>query len=181
MAEQTDTPADDLQKDRGDIATRFQKGNDAWKARSKHGRNPIHTPETLLEAIAEYLEWVEAHPLYEEQVKVVDKCVETVAVSKPRAMTISACARFCGVTYKTWDQWRKHPDFSEIVEEADEIIREQKFEGAAAGLFNANIIARDLGLREASDSRVKHSGGIGLADLSSMTDEELMEIVAGKL
>ncbi|MDC9826565.1 terminase small subunit, partial [Devosia sp. ZB163] len=30
----------------------------------------------------------------------------------------------------------------------DEIIRAQKFEGAAAGLLNPNIIARDLGLAD---------------------------------
>ena len=35
----------------------------------------------------------------------------------------------------------------------DSIIRTQKFEGAAADLFNANIISRDLGLvdRQARD------------------------------
>ena len=43
--------------------------------------------------------------------------------------------------------------FSELTAMIDSIIRTQKFEGAAADLFNANIISRDLGLvdRQARD------------------------------
>lgn len=36
----------------------------------------------------------------------------------------------------------------EVTTYVEEIIRTQKFEGAAVGAFNANIIARDLGLSD---------------------------------
>lgn len=42
-------------------------------------------------------------------------------------------------------------DFSAVINKIEEIIYQQKFEGAAVGLFNSNIIARDLGLRDKQD------------------------------
>ena len=38
-----------------------------------------------------------------------------------------------------------------VIDDIEKIIYRQKFEGAAAGLLNANIIARDLGLRDKQD------------------------------
>lgn len=42
-------------------------------------------------------------------------------------------------------------DYVDIITRIREVIRTQKFEGAAAGFLNANIIARDLGLKEQHD------------------------------
>lgn len=46
--------------------------------------------------------------------------------------------------------FRAMEGFSDITTRAEEIIYDQKFSGAAADLLNANIIARDLGLKEQS-------------------------------
>lgn len=41
--------------ERGDVATRFQKGNNEWEKRSSHGRNPIlKSPDDLWTACCEY-------------------------------------------------------------------------------------------------------------------------------
>jgi hypothetical protein len=77
-----------------------------------------------------------------------------VKVPKMRAMTIAGLCLHIGVTHETWCQYRKRDEeFSEVTAMIDSIIRTQKFEGAAADLFNANIISRDLGLvdRQARD------------------------------
>jgi len=130
----------------------FQSGNQFWKARSSHGRNSIYTePEVLLEACNQYFEWIEENPLIEHKPMIVDKTVEMVLVPKIRAMTIEGCARFVRLGYSTWCEYRQKPDFSEVIKEAEEIMREQKFTGAAGGFLNPNIIARDLGLKERSD------------------------------
>ena len=47
-------------------------------------------------------------------------------------------------------------DFSTVITHVKETIRNQKFEGAAAGFLNPNIIARDLGLRDKSE--IDHIG-----------------------
>jgi hypothetical protein len=40
------------------------KGNQFWKIRSSHGRNPIFAkPDDLWEACCQYFEWVDKHPL----------------------------------------------------------------------------------------------------------------------
>ena len=44
--------------------------------------------------------------------------------------------------------------FIEIIRAIDKIMFAQKFEGAASGAFNANIIARDLGLTDKSELKV---------------------------
>ena len=55
-----------------------------------------------------------------------------------------------------------------IITRIREAIYQQKFEGASVGAFNANIIARDLGLADKQDVKVK-----SLNALESMTDEQL--------
>ena len=42
-------------------------------------------------------------------------------------------------------------DFIEVLTRIDDLFYSFKFEGAAAGILNANIIARDLGLKDAKD------------------------------
>ena len=60
------------------------------------------------------------------------------------------------------------PQEPAVIEKIESIIRSQKFEGAAADLLNANIIARDLGLKDSSETT--HNGSIGFTD---MTNEQL--------
>lgn len=70
-----------------------------------------------------------------------------VCVPKTRAMTVQGCCLFIGITTETWGRYCKpDQDFSGITKNVDMTIRTQKFEGAAADLFNSSIIARDLGL-----------------------------------
>ena len=42
-------------------------------------------------------------------------------------------------------------DFSTIISRIEEVIYNQKFQGAAADLLNANIISRELGLADKSE------------------------------
>jgi hypothetical protein len=67
-----------------------------------------------------------------------------------RAFTWDGLELYLGVEslreYKT-----TYKDFSQVITYIGKIISTQKFEGAAAGLLNPNIIARDLGLRDNSD------------------------------
>lgn len=132
------------------------KGNQFWKARTKHGRDKIFASDELLwEACCEYFQWVEDNPLWENKVAQYQGEVIDMPVAKMRAMTISGLCLFLDITRETWGQWRKDKDFSDVVTRAEEVIYSQKFAGAAADLLNANIIARDLGL--ADKTEVKQS------------------------
>lgn len=134
------------------------KGNEFWKARSTHGRNPIFaTPDDLWAAAAEYFEWVEAHPLYEDKITSFQGVNIHEPIAKMRAMTISGLCIFLDIARSTWDEYRANKDFSGIVTRVEDVIRTQKFEGASADLLNPSIIARDLGLAEKSE----HTGKDG--------------------
>ena len=67
-------------------------------------------------------------------------------VAHIRAMTIGGLCIYLGIAQKTWFEYVKKPEMRKITSNVTEIIRKQKFEGAAADMLNANIIARDLGL-----------------------------------
>ncbi len=55
-------------------------------------------------------------------------------------------------------QKEEYKDFFGVYTRISQIIRTQKFEGAAVGLFNANIIARDLGLADKQSSELHWQG-----------------------
>jgi len=113
----------------------------------------------LWEACVEYFEWIEANPLKEGKLFQFQGEIVDGEISKMRAMTIGGLCIFLGINRSTWQDYRTKDDFSGIVEQVDEIIRDQKFSGAAAGLLNSNIIARDLGLKELSEQDIGNKGG----------------------
>lgn len=149
------------------------KGNEFWRARSSHGRKPIFPDqEALWAACVEYFEWVDANPLKESQAFAYQGEVKTHEIPKMRAMTLAGLCIFLDINRCTWDEYRTRDGFTEVTTRVDEIIRSQKFEGAAAGLLNANIIARDLGLAEKNELTGK--GGDPVQIIISSQDANLL-------
>ena len=128
-------------------------GNQFWKVRSSHGRNPqFTTADELWQACCEYFQWVEDNPLYEDRIISFQGAATHVPTAKMRAMTIEGICIFLDIDKKTWRNWREsRQDLFPVVQRAEEVIRCQKFTGAAADLLNANIIARDLGLADKTE------------------------------
>jgi hypothetical protein len=123
--------------------------NKFWKSRSSHGRKPIfQTPEDLWTACLQYFDWVDDNPLWESKGFAFQGVVTMAEFPKMRAMTITGLCIFLDIGRRTWDDYRAREDFVPVTTQAEEIIRTQKFQGAAADLLNANIIARDLGLAD---------------------------------
>lgn len=136
----------------------FETGNQWWKKRSSHGRKPIfESPEVLWEAACEYFEWNEANPLWEIKSYQYQGVPVQDQLPKLRAMTEGALCIFLDITITCWLDYKSKPDFSEVTTRICEIIRAQKFQGAASELFNPNIIARDLGLSDKQDVKNTHS------------------------
>ena len=135
------------------------KGNEYWKLRSKDGRDKIfETPEQLAEACDEYLEWVQQNPLMEAQVVKYKDYAELINVPKMRPMTIQGLCNFIDISVKGLDLYEKRKDFIPIITRVKQIIYNNKFEGAASGFLNPNIIARDLGLQD--QQKTEHTGEI---------------------
>lgn len=137
------------------------KGNQFWKQRSTHGRAPIFdNPDDLLDACEQYFQWVEDNPLYEAKAFAYQGDVKQEPIPKMRAMTVGGLCIFLGINQETWTNYRNNEDFLGVTSQVDEIIRTQKFSGAAADLLNANIIARDLGLKDSKEISGPNGGPI---------------------
>lgn len=131
------------------------KGNQFWKLRSKHGRDKLFkSTELLWEAACEYFEWCDEHPLIAIDFK--GKDAEQVNIPKMRPYTLHGLCLYidCDTSYFRYFKStlkEKDKDFLTVIKRIEETIYNQKFTGAASGFLNANIIARDLGLRDAQD------------------------------
>ena len=87
-----------------------------------------------------------------------------------RAMTITGFCLFADISDTTWENYCKEKDFIAVTKWIKDVIYSQKFEGAAAGLLNSNIIARDLGLKEKTET--EHTIK---TDFSEYSTEELID------
>ncbi len=125
------------------------KGNQFWKQRTPHGRKPkFASPDELWDACEQYFEWVETNPLYRRKAFTYRGAVTVIDIPKMRAMTLSGLCRHLDISLPTWLNYKKREGFLDIITRAESIIWVQKFEGAAASMLNANIIARELGLAD---------------------------------
>jgi hypothetical protein len=153
------------------------KKNEFWKQRSKHGRDKIFSsPEVLMEAAKEYFQYVIDNPLYETIVQ----SGKEFTLPKMRAMSIEALCIFLDISTQTFHDYAdnkdgRYKDFIDVTTRIKEVLKIQKFEGAAAGFLNANIIARDLGLKEQTDNVNRNTSEIIVQD--KKTADQLNKLI----
>lgn len=158
-------------------------GNQFWKIRSKHGRDKLFaTPELLWEAATEYFEWCENNDL--TQIDFRGKDADEVRIPKIRPFTLHGLCLYldCSTGYFKDFKLQKRlnaKDFIAVITRIEETIYDQKYVGSAAGFFNPNIIARDLGLIDkkevATDLTLKSD-----IDYTKLDDATLEKIIAAK-
>lgn len=151
-----------------DEAGRFVKGNqlhtiaaERAKERGKtFGRPKRITPEELYTEAIEYFEWCEDNPLPEQKIFHAQGIVTKDTIFHKRPYTYNGLYLYTGLNSSTYHEYKSYSDYSDVIKFIDDSIRENKYIGAAAGYFNANIIARDLGLRDSQDVDQKVSGNL---------------------
>lgn len=165
-----------------DEGGRFLSGNRLWEARSSAGPKPKFADgEHLWMSCVEYFEWVEENSLAEEKGFAFQGAVTRETFSRIRAMTITGLCVFLDISRSTWDEWRKsRPDLSDVITRVEAVIWEQKFTGAAAGLLDTNIIARELGLADKQEHTGAGGGPIQTVT-TAMTPQEAAEAYAATL
>lgn len=143
------------------------KGSSFWMRRTKHGRKAIFDkPEVLWKVALEYFNYCDKNPWYRnEAIKSGENAGKIIPIPTQRPYTIEGFCIYAGVGKNYLEQFEKsltvmagnikaaekQDNYSGIITRIKEIIRTQKFEGATVGAFNANIIARDLGLVDKKD------------------------------
>ena len=130
------------------------KGNQFWKlvGDAWNRRKKFESPEELLQKSIEYFEWIDKNPWQKvDAAKAGDRFGEHVTVPVSRPYTLSGLCLYLGISQQTllnYETAEGYEAFFEVTRAIKEICYTQKFEGAAVGAFNANIIARDLGLSD---------------------------------
>lgn len=145
------------------------KGNEFWKFADpfKIGRpNKYKTPEELWLHAKQYFDWVDNNPILKTDFKGKDS--EMVQYDLQRPYTWQGLYVFLCV--KDLEHYKTKNEFSEILTHIGNIIYSQKFDGAAVGIFNHAIIARDLGLVDKSDVTTK---GKEINRYQDLTDEQI--------
>jgi hypothetical protein len=140
--------------------------NKFWLLRSKHGKDKLFTtPELMWEAACEYFEWCDNNPFHETKPMSVSlgqgggSSVEMVIIPIKRPFTLQGLCLYLDCSSSYFRSFKstikpEDKDYLTIIEKIEETIYDQKFSGAAAGFFNANIISRDLGLADKREEKV---------------------------
>lgn len=126
------------------------KANQFWKLRSSHGRDLIFTdPVILWNAACEYFEATDKRKWFKTEFSGKDAVECRIPNETPYTWT--GLYIFLDISHQTWKDYEAREDFIEICTRVRNIIYTQKFEGAAVGAFNPNLISRDLGLVDKQD------------------------------
>lgn len=153
------------------------KGNKFWQRRSKHGREALFaSPELLWEAASEYFEWCDNNPWIKSKKVDTDKGYSSEEIPTQRPYSKTGLFVYIGCSEKWLTNFKKNcsDDFLTVIEEIEQTIATQQWEGASVGAFNPNIIARTLGLSE--NTNVNNSGSIININSVAMSPEEIKNI-----
>lgn len=120
---------------------------------SNRGRRLSYTPEQLVEEFGKYVESLAESPieLVTEYKGGKSPGTKTERFSRPPKVT-DFVVRWLGKSLQWWSDLstskRSGSKFSDIKDKITQYCYDCKLDGAIVGIYNANIIARDLGLQE---------------------------------
>ena len=165
-----------------DGSFRFAEGNQLWKLALRNGLQPklYLDPNDLVIAICGYFQWVEDNPLQEAKLVTYEGNSTLEGIPKMRAPTLAGLTAYIGISRTTWGDWRRgttRPELSHVVEWAEQFMYESKFTGASAGLLNAMMISRDLGLIDKQEVTGPNGGPQTIVH-GEMTTEDAAEAYA---
>jgi hypothetical protein len=153
---------DDMLADRHE---QDEKEISVWAGRTKLGRGrpkAVESPEVLWELAREYFQETDEKPFFKQEVLKGGPAAGTIVkVPTIRPYTWKAFENF--LFYKgiasdlenyRYNKGSAYDEYIGIVTRIGSIIYNQKFEGAAVGAFNPNLIARELGLAEKTQQQV---------------------------
>ena len=115
-------------------------------------------PVDFLRACADYFEWAEQHPIKEDLVFSAKEGIRRAEGDKVRCFTKIGLCLHIGIPVGRLETYRGYgEEWQSAVELVEAVIKNQKFENAAAGMLNSSIITRDLGLAD----KQEHTGKDG--------------------
>jgi len=147
-----------------------------WQKRTVLTQEQLFSkPATLLKAAYEYFNWVDENPYLKEQNMVVDKAIKLTTTKHQRPYTWVGLCLYLDLdeSHFRWFKSDKHAytaEWKKVIGHLEKIIYDNKFHGACVGVFNANIISRDLGLIDKQESKNLNLNSV------EMSKEEVLKI-----
>lgn len=120
-------------------------------------KEPKYTPEQIAEEFEKYIEDLKQHPIevevdYRRQAEQSGRTQQKRITSYPRPpKVLDFVRRWLGMTHQAWYKLpsrKRGADYEKVIDAINQYCADVKFDGAVVGIYNANIIARDLGLRD---------------------------------
>lgn len=141
MAKKTEAPAAE--------SLNFKK---LWNKRysdlvgSKIDKRATLTPEQVMNLIVQYFEWAELNAIKAGETASFQGRVYQDTIHKPRIFTWEGLKLFCGFSGTALAKWKLKPGYDVVIEFAESVIKEQKYQLAANGMINSTMIAKELGI-----------------------------------
>ena len=126
------------------------------------GQPLCYIPDELAEAAQEYFKHRENDFFKVDDYK--GKDAKRVTYDRHKPFTLTSLCNYLGISLETFSNYKKRPEYFGVCKAIEAIIYENKFDGAAAGIYNHAIIARYLGLADKKELSVKA--------VDQLTDEE---------
>lgn len=121
------------------------------------GRKARYSPEDLADEFKKYIEDLEQNQIevetnyrYQSDDAGRRQQRRTQTFARPPKI-LDFVTRWLGMTHQWWyslPHGRRGEDYEAVIERITQYCYDTKFDGAVVGLYNANIIARDLGLKD---------------------------------
>jgi len=138
------------------------KGNQYWDFVGKHGRNHKYTPEKLWAEAEAYFTWMSERVWNKkEAIKSGEMAGTLIDIPTMTPMSIKTFCLYADIDHKTflnYESAKGYEDFFQVTRKIRYIIESQQLEGATVGAYNANIVARLLGLADKQEHEIK--GGL---------------------
>ena len=121
------------------------------------GKQPKYTPEQIAEEFEKYIADLKEHPIeveanYRRQSESTGRTSQKRVMKYPRPpKVLDFVRRWLGLTHQAWYKLptrRRGKEYEEVIEAINQYCADVKFDGAVVGIYNAAIIARDLGLKD---------------------------------
>lgn len=118
---------------------------------------PKYTPEQIAEEFEKYIDDLKQNPIeveadYRRQSDNGGRTSQRRIMKYPRPpKVLDFVRRWLGMTHQAWYKLpsrRRGKDYEAVIDAINQYCADVKFDGAVVGIYNAAIIARDLGLKD---------------------------------
>lgn len=139
------------------------------------GNNKL-TPEQLMQLVVNYFEWAETNAIKAGAESSFQGRTYQDTITRPRVFTWNGLTLFLGVSTGIIQRWKRQPGYMEVLDFADQVIREQKYQYAANGMINTNMIAKELGIDKGDTFNISAN-----AEAEANTEEAMEKAVVSVL